>query len=131
MRKLQSCLSEAETQALANPRLVTKIKSLQTELTTMKRELTESQQLSELRIVEQQEQLEMSMLDKEMSEERAEIAEADLEEVKEKLAMVEVELQVLREGGGVCSLLATFVDLVSRANVIFLLPILSSLSLAG
>ena len=47
-----------------------------------------------------QDQLEMSMLDKEMAEERAEVAEGELEEVKEKLAVIEVEVEVLRNGGG-------------------------------
>ena len=54
--------------------------------------------MSEARLLEANEQLEMAMLDKEVAEEHAEAAEAELEGVKERLAVVEVELGVLKEG---------------------------------
>lgn len=54
--------------------------------------------MSEARLLEANEQLEMAMLDKEVAEEHAEAAEAELEGVKERLAVVEVELSVLKEG---------------------------------
>jgi len=57
-------------------------------------------QLAESRLADVQEQLEMAMLDKEVSEEKAELAEAELEEIKEKLAVAEVELGVLKGGEG-------------------------------
>ncbi|KAI0095020.1 dynactin [Irpex rosettiformis] len=103
VRELETRLNEAESFVALRPKLQTKLQSLQTELTTAKRELADAQQLAQLadsRILDSQEQLEMLTLDKEMAEERAELAEADLEEVKERLAVVEVELQVLREGHG-------------------------------
>jgi dynactin 1 len=56
-------------------------------------------QLSDTRLGDAQEQLEMVMLDKEVAEERAEMAEAELEELREKLAVVEVEMGVMKEGG--------------------------------
>jgi dynactin 1 len=56
-------------------------------------------QLTESRLGDSQEQLEMVMLDKEVAEERAEMAEVELEEVKERLAVVEVEMGVMKEGG--------------------------------
>jgi dynactin 1 len=59
-------------------------------------------QLSENRLGDVQEQLEMSMLDKEVAEERAEIAEAELEDVKERLAVLQVEMGVIKEGGSEC-----------------------------
>lgn len=103
VRELETRLSEAETFVALRPKLQAKLNSLQTELIATKRELADTQQLSQLhdgRIVDSQEQLEMVMLDKEMAEERAEAAEAELEELKERLAVVEVELQVVRDGGG-------------------------------
>lgn len=60
----------------------------------------------EKKLEEQSEQLEMSMLDKEVAEERAEVAEAELESEKEAKAELEVELEVWRNdqsaatGGG-------------------------------
>lgn len=104
IRELETRLNEAESFVALRPKLQAKLQSLQTDLTTTKRELADAQQMAQLhenRILDAQEQLEMVALDKEMAEERAELAEADLEEVKERLAVVEVELQVLREGGGV------------------------------
>lgn len=103
VRELETRLNEAESFVALRPKLQSKLQSLQTELTTAKRELADAQQLAQLadgRILDSQEQLEMVTLDKEMAEERAELAEADLEEMKERLAVVEVELQVLREGHG-------------------------------
>lgn len=85
------------------PKLQAKLTSLQSDLTTTKRELADAKQLSALgdnRATDLQDQLEMAMLDKEMAEERAEIAEGELEEVKERLAVIEVEVEVLRNGGG-------------------------------
>jgi dynactin 1 len=104
VRELETRLSEAESFVALRPKLQAKLQSLQTDLTTAKRELADAQQLAlraDDRIFESQEQLEMLTLDKEMAEERAELAEADAEDIREKLAVVEVELQVLREGGGV------------------------------
>lgn len=109
MRELETRVNEAESFVALRPKLQAKLQSLQTDLTTAKRELADAQQLAllhENRILDAQEQLEMVALDKEMAEERAELAEADLEDVKERVAVVEVELQVLREGGG--TLLYTF-----------------------
>lgn len=100
---METRLNEAESFVALRPKLQAKLNSLQTELIASKRELADAQQLSQLsdnRIVDAQEQLEMAMLDKEMAEERAEAAEAEAEELKERLAVVEVELQVVREGGG-------------------------------
>ncbi|KAI0071023.1 dynactin [Panus rudis PR-1116 ss-1] len=102
IRELESRLSEAETFVSLRPKLQAKLTSLQTELTTLKRELADREQLSELsegRLVDVQEQLEMAMLDKEVAEERAELVEAELEEVRERVAMLEVELEVLKGGG--------------------------------
>jgi dynactin 1 len=54
--------------------------------------------LTEGRLLDTQEQLEMAMLDKEVAEERADLAESELVETLEKLAVVEVELNVLKQG---------------------------------
>ena len=54
--------------------------------------------MSEARLLEATEQLELAMLDKEVAEERAEAAEAELESVMERLAVTQVELGVLKEG---------------------------------
>ena len=67
----------------------------------MKRELNDSQaiaRLAESRVMDAHEQLEMTMLDKEVAEERAELAEAELEDIKEKYAILEVENEVLKAG---------------------------------
>ena len=85
------------------PKLQAKLNSLQTELIATRRELADSQQLSQLsdnRIADWQEQLEMAMLDKEVAEERAEAAELEVEELQERLAVIEVELKVMRDGTG-------------------------------
>ncbi|RPD64767.1 dynactin [Lentinus tigrinus ALCF2SS1-6] len=102
VRELETRLSEAESFVALRPKLQAKLNQQQTELIATRRELADAQQLAQLsegRILDTQEQLEMAMLDKEMAEERAEVAEADLEDLREKLAIVEVELQHLREGG--------------------------------
>ena len=103
VRELETRLAEAESFVALRPKLQAKLNQLQTELIATKRELADAQQLatlSEGRSVDNAEQLEMAMLDKEVAEERAELAESELEELKEKLAVLEVEIQVLREGGG-------------------------------
>lgn len=58
-------------------------------------------QLSESRVIDAQEQLEIVMLDKEMAEEKVELAESELEDLKERLATMKVELGVLKEGESV------------------------------
>ena len=106
IRELETRLNEAESFVALRPKLQAKLNQLQTELIETRRELADAQQLSQLnegRNVDNQEQLEMAMLDKEMAEERAELAEAELEEVRERLAAVEVELTVRREGAYLCS----------------------------
>ena len=107
VRELETRLSEAESFVALRPKLQAKLNQQQTELIATRRELADAQQLAQLsegRILDAQEQLEMAMLDKEMAEERAEVAEADVEELREKLAIMEVELQHLREGGSaLCS----------------------------
>lgn len=101
IRELESRLNEAESFVALRPKLQAKLNSLQTELIATKRELADSQQLSQLsdnRIADWQEQLEMAMLDKEVAEERAEAAELEVEELQERLAVIEVELTVVRDG---------------------------------
>lgn len=74
---------------------------MQSDLINTRRALSDAESLSsmsETRLLEANEQLEMAMLDKEVAEERSEAAEAELEGVKERLAVVEVELGVLKEG---------------------------------
>nr|GAT55786.1 predicted protein [Mycena chlorophos] len=103
VRELETRLADAETFVSVKPKLTAKLNSMQTELIATRRELADAQQIAELaegRILDTQEQLEMTMLDKEVAEERAEAAEAELEDVKERLAIVEVELEVLKEGEG-------------------------------
>ncbi|KAK1224892.1 hypothetical protein PQX77_012169 [Marasmius sp. AFHP31] len=100
IRELETRLTDAEAFVALRPKLQTKLNSLQTELIATRRDLADAQQISQLsegRILDAQEQLEMAMLDKEVAEERAEMAEAEVEELKEKLAIVEVELEVMKE----------------------------------
>lgn len=100
---LEARIREAEVFITLRPKLQAKLSSQQTELGAARRELADAQQLAQLteaRVLDSQEQLEMAMLDKEVAEERAEIAEAELEEVKEKLAILEVEMEVMKEDGG-------------------------------
>lgn len=102
IRELETRLSEAESFVALRPKLQAKLNQLQTELIATKRELADAQQLTQLsdnRIADWQEQLEMATLDKEVAEERAEAAELEVEELKERLAIMEVELQHSREGG--------------------------------
>ncbi|KAI9513092.1 dynein associated protein-domain-containing protein [Russula earlei] len=101
MKELETKLSEAETFVSLRPKLQAKLMQQQTELIAGRRELADARQLSELaetRNLDTLEQLEITMLDKEVAEERAEAAEAELEELKEKLAVVEVELEFIKEG---------------------------------
>jgi dynactin 1 len=101
IRELEHRLTEAEEWVSLRPKIQTKLKSLQTELTDTRRELSDAQQLAQLsesRVIDSQEQLEIVMLDKEVAEERAELVESELEDLKEKLATMEVELDVLKEG---------------------------------
>ncbi|KAF8167287.1 dynactin [Crassisporium funariophilum] len=98
--ELQSRLSDAEAFVSIRPKLQLKLKELNEELISSRRNLADSQQLSQLaesRLIDAQDQLEIVMLDKEVAEERAELAEAELEEVKEKLAVMSVENDVLKE----------------------------------
>ncbi|KAI0307655.1 dynein associated protein-domain-containing protein [Multifurca ochricompacta] len=101
LQELETKLNEAESFVALRPKLQAKLMQQQTELIATRRELADAQQLSELsetRNLDTLEQLEMTMLDKEVAEERAEAAEAVLEELKEKLAVMEVELEVIKEG---------------------------------
>ncbi|KAH9043663.1 dynein associated protein-domain-containing protein [Lactarius pseudohatsudake] len=101
VQELQTRVSDAESFVALRPKLQAKLVQQQTELIAVRRELADAQQLSELaetRNLDALEQLEMSMLDKEVAEERAEVAEGEIEELKEKLAVVEVELEVIKEG---------------------------------
>lgn len=103
VRELEARLADAEQFVALRPKLQAKLSSLQTEISTTKRELADAQQIaqvSEHRFLENQESLEMAMLDKEMAEERAELAEVELEDVKERLAIAEVELEVYKESEG-------------------------------
>lgn len=100
VRELEHRAAEAESFVALRPKLQAKLQSQQTEIIATRRELADAKQLAELsetRVLDAHEQLEMAMLDKEVAEERAEIAEAELEEVKEKLAIAEVELEVRKE----------------------------------
>ncbi|KAF8346896.1 dynactin [Amanita rubescens] len=102
IRELEARISEAETFVSLRPKLQAKLNAQQTELIDTRRELADAQQLSQLsesRLADSQEQLEMTMLDKEVAEEKAELAESEVEELKEKLAVLEVEMNVLKQGG--------------------------------
>ena len=91
MRELEERCAESHSFL---PKLQDKLRKLQNELNYSNRTRADAEQLSQLsenRLIDAQEQLEMVMLDKEVAEERAEIAETELEEVKEKLAVVTVE----------------------------------------
>ncbi|GJJ08433.1 hypothetical protein Clacol_002649 [Clathrus columnatus] len=101
IRELETRLADAEGFVSIRPKLQAKLNTLQTELINARRAQSEAESLSsmsETRLMESNEQLEMAMLDKEIAEERAEIAETELEGVKERLAMVEVELNALKGG---------------------------------
>ncbi|KAN0135638.1 Dynein associated domain containing protein [Lactarius tabidus] len=101
VQELETRLNEAESFLFLRPKLQAKLVQQQTELIAARRELADAQQLSELtetRNLDALEQLEMTMLDKEVAEERAEAAESEIEDLKEKLAVVEVELEVIKQG---------------------------------
>ncbi|KZO99357.1 hypothetical protein CALVIDRAFT_477249 [Calocera viscosa TUFC12733] len=100
IRELESRLTDAEQFVALRPKLQAKLTSQQTELVDLRRtvkDLNVEKDSLESRIQEINEQLEMSLLDKEVAEERAEAAEAEVEELKEQLAESEVERDVLRE----------------------------------
>ena len=68
-----------------------------------RRDLAEAQaqaSLNENRLLEERENLEMAMLDKEVAEERAETAEGDAEALRQKVAELEVELAALQGDEG-------------------------------
>ena len=101
VRELETRLSEAESFVALRPKLQAKLTSLQTDLIATRRELADTQQISQLaeaRVIDAQEQLEMVLLDKEVAEERAELVESKLEDVKEKLAILGAEMGVIEEG---------------------------------
>ncbi|KAF8589530.1 hypothetical protein K439DRAFT_1332697 [Ramaria rubella] len=101
IRELEARLAEAENFVSIRPKLQAKLTSLQSELINTRRALSDAESLSsmsETRLLEANEQLEMAMLDKEVAEERAEAAEAELETALERLAVVEVEIGVLKDG---------------------------------
>ncbi|KZV79203.1 hypothetical protein EXIGLDRAFT_632417 [Exidia glandulosa HHB12029] len=102
IRELESRLADAENFVALRPKLQAKLNQLQTELVETRRTLADQNDLnalSESKLVEAGEQLEMAMLDKEVAEERAEAAEAEMESLKEQLAIFEVELKVIKEAG--------------------------------
>lgn len=106
IRSLKARIDEMETVIAWKPKLMAKLSQLQQENLQTKRELQDQAaelQLAETKLTESSEQLEMSMLDKEVAEERAEAAEQLLDDMKEKLAVAQVELGVLRESGGTAS----------------------------
>jgi dynactin 1 len=100
IRELTQKLADAEQFIAIRPKLQAKLQSLQTDLTSAKRDLSDAVSLKEMaerRAVDVEELLEIALLDKEVAEEKAEAAENELEEVKENLAIAEVELEVLKE----------------------------------
>ncbi|KAF8518210.1 dynactin [Gautieria morchelliformis] len=101
IRELEARLAEAENFVAIRPKLQAKLTALQSDLINARRQCSDAESLSsmsEARLLEANEQLEMAMLDKEVAEERAEAAETELEGLRERLAVVEVELGVLKEG---------------------------------
>lgn len=101
IQELTNRLAAASQFVETKPRLIALINSQKTELSELKRELSDKEQYIttlDTRAGDGQELLEMAMLDKEVAEERAELAEAELEELRERLAIAEVELEVLKEG---------------------------------
>ncbi|KAH7106785.1 dynein associated protein-domain-containing protein [Auriculariales sp. MPI-PUGE-AT-0066] len=105
IRELESRLADAEHFVALRPKLQAKLNSLQTDLVETRRTLADQNDLNaltEAKLNEISEHLEMAMLDKEVAEERAEALESECEAMKEQLAELEVELNVLksdREGG--------------------------------
>ncbi|EJD45781.1 hypothetical protein AURDEDRAFT_87692 [Auricularia subglabra TFB-10046 SS5] len=99
IRELEARLADAEHFVALRPKLQAKLNQLQTELVETRRSLADQNDLTALtegKITEAAEQLEMAMLDKEVAEERAEAAEAEVESLKEQLAVHVVELNVLK-----------------------------------
>lgn len=106
IRELETRLADAETFVALRPKLQAKLNQLQQETLQSRRELQDQAaelQVTEVKLTESAEHLEMVMLDKEVAEERAEAAEQQLDDLREKLAVAQVELTVLREGGAVGS----------------------------
>ena len=101
IEKLETQLTEANSFVALRPKLQAKLISLQQELIATKRSLSDAEQLSSLsenRLLDAQEQLEMAMLDKEVAEERAEALQSEMEALQERLASSEVELSTIRDG---------------------------------
>lgn len=67
------------------------------ELKSQSKELTSERDVFELKFADLTDQVEISLLDKEMAEEKYEASEHALELAKEKVAELEVEVAVLRE----------------------------------
>lgn len=129
IRELESRLTEAEEWVSLRPKIQNKLKSLQTELTDTRRELSDAQQLaqlSETRVIDAQEQLEIVMLDKEVAEEKVELAASELEDLKEKLASIEVELCVLKEGEPFYFLGVTCVLMITQKEKLLKTPLLKT-----
>ena len=101
IEKLETQLTEANSFVALRPKLQAKLNSLQQELVSTKRALSDAEQLSSLsenRLLDAQEQLEMAMLDKEVAEERTEALQSEIESLQERLASSEVELSTMRDG---------------------------------
>lgn len=111
IRELEHQLEEAKNFIAVKPKLQLKLNQLQQDLISTRRELSDTQQLSQLaesRVLDAQEQLEIALLDKEMAEEKAETAETELEELKENLAVIQVEIEVLKGEQGTLSRILLF-----------------------
>lgn len=103
INELETRLAEADVFLSFKPKLQAKLQALQAENASYKRENADLKVEKDALEAEREtvnEQLEMSMLDKEVAEERAEAAEAELEVERELRAESEVELNVLKSGGG-------------------------------
>lgn len=70
------------------------------ELKKQTKELTTERDLFELKFEDLTDQVEISLLDKEMAEEKFEASEHALETATERVAELEVEVQVLRDENG-------------------------------
>ena len=111
IRELEHQLEEAKNFIAVKPKLQLKLNQLQQDLISTRRELSDTQQLSQLaesRVLDAQEQLEIALLDKEMAEEKVETAETELEELKENLAVIQVEMEVLKGEQGSLSRIMSF-----------------------
>lgn len=121
IESLETQLSSANSFVSIRPKLLEKISAMQQELTTLRREKADLEQLSQLnesRLLDAQEQLEMVMLDKEVAEERAENAELELQQMQEKVSSMEVELETMKEGGG--SAIAGEIDPAVKQSAAFI-----------